>query len=323
MTDNHRLGRLLIKDASFGKLKYSFNLTESTGEFDIRATLEMTISSDGNNVQNLSAEEYRTRIREVFNYLHVQYGILADYESVRLRRLEINATFALNEPYERYRYPILMMMRNVPPKRFSSDKNEVVKYATWAASDMAAQTDRLETALVKNSSIELKIYHKSKWLRDQGFESDDGRDLMRVEYTLKDARLLERYFADNMVSSLSDDQIRTMFQDYFKRDVIERFKSWHDENIRQLADMIEKHRKTEVHWVGYFLRECRQYAEIHGLPILFSLEDVKEAMRLLEPCGGKNLANKYKRFLRQAFYEKDLSGNTRRMKEIFGKIMRM
>lgn len=283
----------------------------------------MTISSDGNNVQNLSAEEYRKRVRDVFGYLESQYGIYADASSVRIRRLEINATFALDEPYERYRYPILLMMRNVSPRRFSSSRNKVIKYASWHSADMAAQTEHLETVLVKNHSTELKIYHKSQWLRDQGFESDDGQDLMRIEYTIKDSRLLERYFPDNKVSSLSDDQIRTMFQDYFRRDVIARFESWHQANIRQLAELIEKHRKAEVHWIGYFLRECRQYAETHGLPVLFALEDVKSAMRLLEPCGGKNLTNKWQRFLRQAVYEKDLSGNTRRMNEIFGKILRM
>ncbi len=138
MTDGHRLGRLLIKDVAFGKLKYSFNLTESTGEYNVKATLEMTISSDGNNAQNLTADQYRERIWEVFEYLQVQYGIYADIQSVRIRRLEINATFFLDEPYERYRYPILLMMRNVSPRRFASDENGIIKYATWAACDMAA-----------------------------------------------------------------------------------------------------------------------------------------------------------------------------------------
>ncbi len=177
--------------------------------------------------------------------------------------------------------------------------------------------------MVKNHSIELKIYNKTKWLRDNGMGSDDSRDLMRIEYTIKDARLLARYFGDNMVSSLSDDKIRDVFTDYFTRDVIARYQVWYAANIKQLAELIDKHRKAEKHWVGYFLRECRQYAEVHGLPLLFSLEDVKSAMRKLEPCRGRNLTNKYKRFLRQATYESDLSGNTRRMKEIFGKIMKM
>lgn len=319
MENGLRLGRLVIKDWRIGKLSFSFSLCNLDGTYGIRSALEMLVSDDGCNLQNLDTAGYKERISDVFGYLQSQYGIVADYSSVRIRRLELNATFFLDESFEKYRYPLLMIARNVSPKRFG--KGDQIKYASWHGADMAAQTDKLETVLVKNNSVELKIYNKGKWMRDKGIPLAVDRDVLRLEYTIKDSRLLEKYFGDNAVSSLTDEKISQMFKAYFQRDVVTRYYKWYADNIKQLAELIDKHRKAEVHWIGYFLRECRQYSETHGLPVLFALEDVKTAMKLLEPSGGKNLTNKWQRFLRQAVYEKDLLGNTRRIREIINKIM--
>ena len=319
MSDGMRLGRLIIKDWRIGKLSFSFTICNLDGTYGIRTALEMLVSDDGCNLQNLDTEGYKARISDVFGYLESQYGIVADYSTVRIRRLELNATFFLEEAFERYRYPILMIARNVSPKRFG--KGDQIKYASWHGADMAAQTDRLETVLIKNNSVELKIYNKGKWMRDKGIPLAADRDILRLEYTVKDSRLLEKYFGSNAVSSLSDDKIAQMFKAYFQRDVVTRYYQWSADNIKQLAELIDKHRKAQTHWVGSFLRECRQYNEVHGLPLLFDLEDVRQALKLLEPGKGRNVTNKYRRFLRQAMFEKDLLGNTRRIREIINKIM--
>ena len=302
----------------------AFNRMNVTGEYGIHSSLELIISDSGNNVQNLNTEEYQARITDVFDYLEREYGIKADYSTLRIKRLELNATFFLEEPYERYRYPILMIMRNVPPKRFGQDKrNNAIKYATWHCADMAAQTDRLETALVKNSSLELKIYNKGKWMKDNDIPLAAERDIMRVEYTIKDPRILENHFGDDLVSSLSDEKISEIFKKYFNRDVASRYYAWAADNQRDLCRIVAEQRQKEKHWAGYFLRFARQYNEIHGLPILFDIEDIKKVFRALEPGKGKNVTNKYKRFIKAAKYEEDLAGNTRRIKEIINKIMNL
>ena len=324
LTNGDSIGKLTIKDNKIGKMGFGFKRVNLTGQSTVVSTLELIISNSGNNLQNLNTAEYKARITDVFDYLDQEYGIKADYSTLRIKKLEINATFFLDEPYERYRYPILMIMRNVPPKRFSQDnKNNAVKYATWHSADMAAQQDRLETALVKNNSLELKIYNKGKWARDKGFPLAADRDIMRVEYTIKDPRILENNFGDNFVESLTDEKINAVFKKYFNRDVAERYRQWAASNLTQLCEMVQKHRKEEKHWVGYFLREARQYNEIHGLPVLFDVEDLRAVFRRLEPGKGKNAASKYKRFLKQTKYEDDLAGNTRRIKEIIHKIMNL
>ena len=321
LDDGNAIGKLVIKDDRVGKMVFSFDRMNITGEYQLRSTLELIISEFGNNLQNLNTAEYQARISDVFDYLRDEYGIHADITSLRIKRLEINATFFLDEPYDRYRYPILMIMRNVPPKRFGDRNNSAIKYATWNCADMAAQKDRLETALVKNASLELKIYNKGKWMKDKGIPLSADRDIMRVEYTIKDPRILQSYFGDNLISSLSDEKITAVFKKYFNRDVSERYYQWAAENQKQLCQIVSGFRQKEKHWAGYFLRFARQYNEVNGLPILFDIEDMRAVFRKLEPGRGKNVSNKYKRFISSAKYEDDLAGNTRRIREIINKVM--
>lgn len=156
LADGSRIGKLVVKDQRIGKLSVSFERNQlQDGRTYVRSRLELTVSAGQNNLQNLTSAEYLLRIQEVFDLLEHEYGITADYSGIRIKQLEINATFILNEPYERYRYPILMMIRNVPARRYKSGANNAVKYASWHESDHKTGKDTLETAIVRNSTTEL------------------------------------------------------------------------------------------------------------------------------------------------------------------------
>lgn len=215
-------------------------------------------------------------------------------------------------------------MRNVPPKRYGNNKNNnAVKYATWHQANIGAGEDSLETALVKNSSIELKIYNKGKHLKDLGELDELDKDIMRVEYTIKDRRILESAFGDNLVVSLTDEKINSLFKKYFNRDIVTRYYQWAADNHRKLVDLTKKHREQEQKWTSGFFRECRQYEAVNGLPILFDIDDMLKVFRELESKKGRNAKRKFDKFKKQAIYESDLVGNTTRVKEIISKIMDM
>ena len=322
MDNRQKIGKLTIKDSKIGRVDIQYKKNPVTREFYVSNSLKLTISADGNNLQNLTADEYRARVKEAFDHLDAIYGVKVNYDILQIKELEINATFYLAHKYEEYKDSILMMIRNAPAKRFSDKHNNRIKYATWSQADAAAQKESIETALVKNNSIELKIYSKGKWLKDKGFcLFDDDPQIMRVEYRVKDSRILTSHFGDNLVSSLSDDKINELFKNYFTRDIVVPWQKWHEKNLDQLTLVAQRHRASEKHWVGFFLRECRQYAAENGFPLLYSLEDMREVFRRLD--SGKNANKKYKRFLSQAVYEQDLLGNTEKTKEIIAKVLNM
>lgn len=324
LPNGKRVGKLVIKDQYIGKLTVSFERNNLNGGEYVNSSLELMVSGGNNNLQNLNTMEYQARIIDVFQVLAEDYGVIADYSTIKIKKLELNATFYLKEAYEKYKQPILLLMRNVPPKRYGNNKgNNAVKYATWHEANIGTSEDKLETALVKNSSIELKIYNKGKHLKDIGELDKLDKDIMRVEYTIKDKRILENAFGDNLVVSLTDEKINGLFKKYFNRDVVTRYYQWAAENHRQLVDLTKKHKELYQKWTGSFFRECRQYEATNGLPILFDINDMEKVFRELEPKSGRNAGKKFKKFKKQAIYETDLVGNTARVKEIISKIMDM
>lgn len=324
LPNGKRVGKLVIKDQYIGKLTVSFERNNLNGGEYVNSSLELMVSGGNNNLQNLNTMEYQARIIDVFQVLAEEYGVIADYSTIKIKKLELNATFYLKEAYEKYKQPILLLMRNVPPKRYGNNKgNNAVKYATWHEANIGTSEDKLETALVKNSSIELKIYNKGKHLKDIGELDKLDKDIMRVEYTIKDKRILENAFGDNLVVSLTDEKINGLFKKYFNRDVVTRYYQWAAENHRQLVDLTKKHKELYQKWTGSFFRECRQYEATNGLPILFDINDMEKVFRELEPKSGRNAGKKFKKFKKQAIYETDLVGNTDRVKEIISKIMDM
>ena len=324
LPNGKRVGKLVIKDQYIGKLTVSFERNNLNGGEYVNSSLELMVSGGNNNLQNLNTMEYQARIIDVFQVLAEDYGVIADYSTIKIKKLELNATFYLKEAYEKYKQPILLLMRNVPPKRYGNNKgNNAVKYATWHEANIGTSEDKLETALVKNSSIELKIYNKGKHLKDIGELAKLDKDIMRVEYTIKDKRILENAFGDNLVVSLTDEKINGLFKKYFNRDVVTRYYQWAAENHRQLVDLTKKHKELYQKWTGSFFRECRQYEATNGLPILFDINDMEKVFRELEPKSGRNAGKKFKKFKKQAIYETDLVGNTARVKEIISKIMDM
>lgn len=188
---------------------------------------------------------------------------------------------------------------------------------------MQSGEDKLETALVKNSSVDLKIYNKGKHLKDIEKIDELDRDIMRVEYTIKDKRILHNAFGDNLVTSLTDEKINDLFRKYFNRDIAAPYHQWASKNHKQLVELTRKHREHYQKWTSTFFRECRQYEAVHGLPILFDLNDMQKVFEELEPKSGRNSTKKFNKFKNQAIYETDLLGNTDRVKEIIAKIESM
>ena len=310
-----------IKHSRIGKLMVSFEKNNLSGREYIKSSLELMVSEDANNVQNLNSVEYQARISNVFKELDEKFGLKIDYSSIRIKKLEINATFFLNEAYEKYRLPILLLIRNVPVKRYGKNKeNNAVKYAAWYEANAKLGEEKLETALVKNSSIELKIYNKGKHLNDLGMIDALDKGLMRVEYTIKDRRILQNAFGDDLVTSLTDQKINSLFRKYFNRDIVVPYQNWVCRNHEHLVNLTKKHRKLYQRWTSTFFRECRQYEELHGLPALFDIEDMESVFRELEKKSGRNSARKFAKFKDRAIFEADLLGNTARVKEIISKI---
>ena len=319
LSNGNRLKKLIIIDKKIGILCAKFRKNNLNGNYFLDCSLELSVD-DYHNLQNLTADEYRGRIINVFTYLEEEYGIYTNFESIKVKKLEINATFYLNKAFTDYKKAILLLGKNVSPKRYGKDNK--LKLATWQ--EVTNYKEELETILIKNSSIEFKIYNKGKHLLDNKQVTECNNNIMRIEYTIKDKRILDRVFDDNLVINLNDTKINKLFEKYFNRDIVEPYRRWRRANYNNLIRLVTKHKQNNpTKWVNYFLRECRQFEAENGLPLLFDLYDLKPIFRELEPKGSRNHNKKFNRFLGQAIYENDLIGNTERVEEVINKVTKM
>lgn len=312
------LRRLKLKDERIGMLNFQYK-KRVDGKSHATCILQLLATDNSNNLQNLTVQNYKKRVLEAFELITREYGIMLDYSQVKIKSLEVNATFKLQEDFSKYEKVILMMIRNVP-QVYRDKKSNSLKYHVWR--EATKNYDRLETVLAKNQSVELKIYNKLKQLKDTGAISNIAENnIMRVEYTFKNASTLKSRFGANDVNALTDEALISMFKWYFNRDIVQPWEKWQKNNKHALCHIASKYMQSGMDWKQAFFRKCRQYESTHGLPILFDVNDMQPVFKLLDK--SKNSNRKFQRFKKSAKYEKDLTGNTKRMQEVINKVLSM
>lgn len=312
------LRRLKLKDERIGLLSFRYG-KRTDGKSHATCSLHLLATDNGNNVQNLTAQNYKKRVLEAFELITQEYGIVLDCSQARIKSLEVNATFRLQDDFSKYEKVILMMIRNVP-QVYKDKRSNSLKYHIWR--EATKNYDKLETVLAKNQSVELKIYNKLKQLKDTNAISNIAENnVMRIEYTFLNASTLKSRFGANTVNALSDEALINMFKWYFVRDIVKPWEKWQKDNKHALCHLASKYMQSGTDWKQAFFRECREFESTHGLPVLFDVCDMQPVFRLLDK--SKNANRKFRRFKKSARYEKDLFGNTKRMQEVINKIMSM
>lgn len=348
LQDHKRIGELVVKSKDIGELHIKYRKNNITRSGEVTATLNMLSHNDGNNLQNMTCEEYKKRIVDIFKTLESDYGVTchAPMEELYIKNIEFNATFWLRYPYHTYRWCLLLMERLLPDryavgkkdnrrlKTGAFDSHYVRDFAHKTYDDYLEDMQRLplskkETILCKgNKSTELKIYHKNQQLIDveaRGADDLSRRDAMRIEYKIKDNRILKskRNFDGCLVNSLTDEKIAEFFKNLFKRDFVNQYHGWKRWNHCELLAKVDMHRNAHEKWTGYFLRDIRAYSELNnGTPLLFDVEDIRSVLKELENNTRKG-NKKYRKFKKNLEFESDLIGNNEKMEEIFNKVLEM
>ena len=136
VSDNEQSTFIEIKNSEVGYFKY--NRYKQAGR--AFTTLGINVSDGRNNKQNMTAAEYRNRIKTVLDRLERCYGISVNRENVQARSLEINATFELEDDFEKYSRVIRLIMNNLPKETYGKDGKPVKYY------EAADGEGKLETA---------------------------------------------------------------------------------------------------------------------------------------------------------------------------------
>lgn len=320
LISNNNVGirKLNITDNYFGKLECG--MTNANPQRKYAAYTKLTLSVSGyNNLQNLDVYEYKQRIKQVIKYIYDKYkiDIIYDFKSLYISYMEINCTFKLKDSFNNYKRALLILMANLPVNKYSYKNKHNIKYNSFYEIDQNCNIAELETLWVKNSSIELIIYNKSKQLKDnKNIILND--DYIRIEYRLKrrDSHIKS---LGSVVDNLTDKNIKSFFINSIENDLFKPF-----ENYKyKIKGMFEKALRpmlehSERQWYKDFIRIIREYEQKNSLPMIIDIEDI---FSVLKEYSKSNYSRRKKMVLRKAKEsEKDLIGVTEKINEILNKL---
>lgn len=312
------IAKLKITDKFFGKLVCGMTNANAKKIYKPYVKLELIVS-ENNNLQNLTVSEYKQRISQTFDYIKEKYGIIIgyDFNTLQLSYMEINSTFKLTCDFNSYKRALIILMSNLPDKKYSSKNWHRIKCKTFSEINKEYNCMNLETLSVGNSSIEFVVYDKSKQLKDlKGINL--SYSCIRIEYKLKrkDSRLNT---LGGTVGNLSDEKIKAFYITNFTNDIVKPYKAYSN-NIGNFFENVLRPllTKSNRQWYRDFIRIVREYEAKNGLPMLIDINDI---LPILKEYFKQNYARSKKMVMKKSSqHESDLMGVRDKIDEIIKKV---
>lgn len=298
-----------------------------SGSYTVDTKLQLQINSNSYNIKPLSIEEYRQRVTDIFTDIEYIFGVEYDYSSAVFTKIELNKTFTIEKEFKSYKTALNLLYSNIPPNRFSSNE---LKLATWSSINSSQNTISTETMQVKSKRRTLKTYDKVKQLIDVlGQNNIDEKLLelnhkvMRFEYTITDKDILKKYLTTNAVfdEHITDKALKTLFDELIEKDILNPYYKWRKQNTQNLIDLINDCKAVSQHWRLELIRRCRAYDNLHNIPLLVDVNDLKGALLVTEKSTRTAIIklNKFKALISRE-REFNRTGNTALLTEIINKL---
>jgi|GEM_PF-3932932 hypothetical protein len=298
-----------------------------SGSYTVDTKLQLQINSNSYNLKPLTIEEYRQRVTNIFTDIEYIFGVEYDYSSAVFTKIELNKTFTIEKEFKSYKTALNLLYSNIPPNRFSSNE---LKLATWSSINSSQNIISTETKQVKSKRRTLKTYDKVKQLIDVlGQNNIDEKLLelnhkvMRFEYTITDKDILKKYLTTNAVfdEHITDKALKTLFNEFIEKDILNPYYKWREQNTQNLIDLINDCKAVSQHWRLELIRRCRAYDNLHNIPLLVDVNDLKGALLVTEKSTRTAIIklNKFKALISRE-REFNRTGNTALLTEVINKL---
>ncbi len=298
-----------------------------SGSYTVDTKLQLQINPNSYNLKPLTIEEYRQRVADIFTDIEYIFGIEYNYSSAVFTKIELNKTFTIEKEFKSYKTALNLLYSNIPPNRFS---NNELKLAEWSSINSSQNTKNKETMQVKSKRRTLKTYDKVKQLIDVfGQNNIDKRLLelnhkvMRFEYTITDKEILKKYLTTNAVfdEHITDKALKTLFDEFIEKDILNPYYKWRKQNTQNLIDLINDCKAVSQHWRLELIRRCRAYDNLHNIPLLVDVNDLKGALLVTEKSTRTAIIklNKFKALIGRE-REFNRTGNTALLTEVINKL---
>lgn len=267
------------KGGLFDKFSVSRSFASKTMIVD-SSYLSTTIKSPEGNLRCYTIAEYRKHLQKVKKHLLDVYGVKVDMSNLRLRSLEINKTFKLDDNFSNYHRAISLIMANLPHIMRTQNDWKVSGSAGIDYQTYYATTKRKLSG--KGRCLELKIYNKSKQLENIITLTDS---YMRIEFKLIGAEKIKSTFGTNRFGSLTDLMINKFFNDQIRKLMIIPYEKWKLKRDKELFQLMQEQRKVDIqHWQVNTLRLLEDREINEKKPCIL---DIEELVPLVKKLGLK------------------------------------
>lgn len=311
-----RFSRLFVSDKVIDSLKCGV-IYAKHGTY---GNLQLSVKKDngcGNLICN-TVEEYQAQIRRAVEHLWIEYGIALDVSQSRIKSMEINKTFSLEQDYDSYRRVFGLIMAMLPRKSY------LVSQSIWRDRRKSGyQTGSfLATSRKKGNSkkyMEFKIYDKKKQLL--GVIKLDEQ-YVRFEFVLVGTKRIEIEFGSNSFLDITDCAINEWFEKKVNDWIIEPIERWKKQRDDAVMTAMLHFRDNPHNWVGNALAALQDQEIRQGYPVVL---DVQEIVPLVSQLDGLKANRRYK--IRQRMIASARSVNTmlnnrddRKLEEVLNKL---
>lgn len=240
--------------------------------------MDITIGDKENgNLNNVTVEQYKSRIQFICQYLDEKYGVCVDANNLSIRKLEINCTFEIKEEFHKYHRALGLMMFNLP-----DTYKKITEIKKKNKQNISVES---ETFYRGNSCMQIKIYDKKRHLRDIGICAIN-ENVMRIELVLKTSAKIKEVFGTNLVRGITDNMVINYYISQFRKLFQYKYEKWRKDNGKLLSQMILLHKnKSMKNWQRNLLNECRNLELQNRVPIILEIEDLLEQINSLEKNG--------------------------------------
>lgn len=238
---------------------------------------------DNKNLINFSAEDILMFLNNAQKILAEKYGLVVDFSHSKIKEVELNTTFALNNTFTEYYRPLSVIFSLMPYLKKdceyrckNQDKKELESISAF---------NQQISATAYNKTIEMSVNIGS---RDTITIVDSNgqivqEDMMRIEYKLKNAAVCKKWFrGSNSIAELTQAKIDEVFGDLTEYYVFSPIEKWRINNRSFLNDLVKKAIKSAAkgkHWKGKLLNELRNIELVNHKVALLDINDLYSILK--------------------------------------------
>lgn len=223
------------------------------------------------NLKCLTVSEYKEHLQTILSHLKSKYSVVADLSDAKIKLIEINKTFALNQEYENYNRVLTLIMANLP-QRYKNQSVFIINNACRDIETTYASSGKSSSA----RCMIFKIYNKSKSVSSKIIVS---QSYMRVELTIKGQDKINNDFQINKLNELTDLIITNFYYNQTQKLVVATSEEFYKYQKRTIKKIILEQKEQSRYWVKNTLRILTNEEIKLQRPILLDVEELKDILK--------------------------------------------